>query len=135
VRQVAADVVALRRQGEPLAMVGILKPSLHYYTRQVVLYEGVQPNGPLNLSDRLMREQRRGFTPSPASPTATLLLVIDAGTAQLPHWRELPHQTLARRGLYALWRVNRADLEALGSTLRRQGVAAADWQRPRPERY
>jgi 4-amino-4-deoxy-L-arabinose transferase-like glycosyltransferase len=135
VRQVAADVVNLRRPGEPLAMVGILKPSLHYYTRQVVLYEGVQPNGPLNLSDRLLREQRRGFSPSPASPTATLLLVIDAGTAQLPHWRELPHQALARRGLYALWRVNRTDLEALGATLRRQGVPAADWQRPRPERY
>ena len=135
VRQVAADVVTLRRPGEPLAMVGILKPSLHYYTRQVVLYEGVQPNGPLNLSDRLLREQRRGFSPSPASPTATLLLVIDAGTSQLPHWRELPHQALARRGLYSLWRVHRTDLEALGSTLRRQGVPAADWQRPRPERY
>ena len=41
-------------------MVGILKPSLHYYTEQVVIYEGVQPSGPANLADRLLREHRRG---------------------------------------------------------------------------
>jgi 4-amino-4-deoxy-L-arabinose transferase-like glycosyltransferase len=135
VRQVASAVVAQRRPGEPLAMVGILKPSLHYYSRRVVLYEGVQPNGPLNLSDRLAHERRRGLDPSPARRGTSLLLVIDQTTAALPHWRDLPHQPLARHGLYALWRVDRADLSAHAEALLRRGVPGPDWQRPRPERY
>ena len=135
VRQVAGDVVALRRAGEPLAMVGILKPSLHYYARQVVLFEGVQPNGPINLSDRLARDKRPGLDPAPPRRGATLLLVIDQGTARLAHWRDLPHEALAQHGLYGLWRVSRADLQAHAAGLRKQGAAPADWQRPRPERY
>lgn len=135
VRQVAADVLAQRRPGEPLAMVGILKPSLHYYTRQVVLYEGIQPTGPSNLIDRLARERRAGLQPGPATADASLLLVIDRHTAGLPHWRALRHQLLARHGLYALWRVSRTDLDAHGASLRRRGLPGPDWQRPRPERY
>ena len=135
VRQVAADVVTQRRMDEPLAMVGILKPSLHYYARQVVLFEGVQPNGPVNLNDRLARESRPGLRPAPIASGASLLLVIDQTTATLPHWRTLPHQLLASHGLYALWRVQRTDLARHASGLQNAGVAGPDWQRPRPERY
>jgi len=39
--------------GESLAMVGVLKPSLHVIQRQVVLYEGLSASGLVNLSDRL----------------------------------------------------------------------------------
>ena len=135
VRQVAADVVALRRPAEPLAMVGILKPSLHYYARQVVLFEGVQPNGPVNLNDRLALERRPGLRPGPVTPEGTLLLVIDETTAKLPHWSGLPHLLLAHHGLYALWRVQRSDLARHAASLRVAGVPGPDWQRPRPERY
>ena len=134
VRQVAATVVQQRRPEEPLAMVGVMKPSLHYYTRQVVLFEGIQPNGPVNLDDRLRRERRAGLTPS-ASADGTLLLVIDRNTAALPHWRGLPHLPLDRRAIYALWRVRRADLQAHAAQLRAAGVPPPDWQQPRPERY
>ena len=135
VRRVATAVLAERRPDEPLAMVGILKPSLHFYTGQVVLYEGVVPNGPLNLNDRLLREQRRGQRPGPVTDDSSLLLVIDARTAQLPHWRGLSHQLLGVEGLYRLWRVPRPALQRWADSLKRQGIAAPDWQRPRPERY
>ncbi|MEY4430115.1 MAG: hypothetical protein RLZZ533_51 [Cyanobacteriota bacterium] len=135
VRRIAAAVVQRRAPAEPLAMVGILKPSLHYYTEQVVIYEGVQPSGPANLADRLLREHRRGQHPSPVSGDATLLLVIDRRTAQLPHWEGLAHQPLAEEGLYRLWRVRRSELQRWVETLRRRGLPAPDWQRPRPERY
>ena len=105
VRHIAAAVVAERRGGEPLAMVGILKPSLHFYADQVVIYEGIQPNGPLNLNDRLRRERRRDQQPTPATPDSSVLLVIDQRTAELPHWRGLDHQQLATEGLFNLWRV------------------------------
>ncbi|MFM8259194.1 MAG: ArnT family glycosyltransferase, partial [Vulcanococcus sp.] len=135
VRRIAAAVMAQRRSAEPLAMVGILKPSLHYYSRQVVLFEGLEPSGLLNLNDRLAREWRRGLRPSPVQPGATVLVVIDQRTAQLPHWRGLPHQRLAAAGLYELWRLQRLDLQGRARQLQQSGGASPDWQRPRPERY
>ena len=135
VRRIAADVLAQRRLREPLAMVGILKPSLHYYTRQPVLFEGIAPAGLINLSDRLARERRQGWTPSAPHPQATLLVVIDQGTAQLPYWWSLPHQQLASEGLYRLWRVQRSALARQAAALQQSGVPGPDWQQPRPERY
>ena len=135
VRRIAAAVMERRAQAEPLAMVGILKPSLHYYTDQVVIYEGVQPSGPANLADRLLREHRRGQRPSPVAAGATLLLVIDQRTAQLPHWAGLAHQPLAADGLYQLWRVQRSALQGWVEDLQSRGLPGPDWQRPRPERY
>jgi 4-amino-4-deoxy-L-arabinose transferase-like glycosyltransferase len=134
VRAMAAAVQRQARPGEPLAMVGILKPSLHYYSRRVVIYEGNPPVGPLNLSDRLRRESRPGQTPSSPDQRPTLLLVIDHGTAKLPHWRGLEPRELASSGPYRLWRVERQRLEQRAEALRRQGLTPT-WQLPRPERY
>lgn len=134
VRQMAAALVQQRRPLEPLAMVGIMKPSLHYYARQVVLYEGATPVGLVNLADRLAKEERPGLRPAPAASGATLLLVIDQGTAAVEPWRALPHQELARAGLYRLWRVQRVDLQGRAQLLV-QGGQRPDWSRPRPERY
>ncbi len=135
IRSIATNVLAQRRPREPLAMVGILKPSLHYYTRQVVLFEGIAPAGLINLSDRLARERRQGWTPSAPHPQATVLVVIDQRTAQLPYWWSLPHQELARQGLYRLWRVQRSALARQAAALQQAGVPGPDWQQPRPERY
>ena len=134
-RRLAAAVLDERRSGEPLAMVGILKPSLHFYTDQVVIYEGVQANGPLNLDDRLLNERRAGQQPSPPAANNTVLVVIDQRTAQLPHWRGLAHQPLAQEGLFALWRVPRQALDQWAQRLRAVGLPPPDWQQPRPERY
>ena len=134
VRAMAAAVQRQARPGEPLAMVGILKPSLHYYSRRVVIYEGDPPVGPLNLADRLRHESRPGQSPSSPAQRPTLLLVIDRGTAALPHWRGLEPSELASSGLYSLWRVERRRLEQRADSLRLQGLTPT-WQLPRPERY
>jgi len=134
VREMAALVNRQARRGESLAMVGILKPSLHYYARRVVLYEGVKPFGPVNLADRLSSERRAGQRPSPSLQSPTVLVVIDQGTADLPHWRGLLHQELGRSGLYRLWRLDRQALERRARTLEAQGVRL-EWRDPRPERY
>ena len=134
VRAMAEAVRHQARPGEPVAMVGILKPSLHYYSRRVVLYEGTPPEGPINLSDRLRRERRAGQLPSSAAQQPTVMLVIDAATAALPHWQGLGTTELARSGLYRLWRVDRRRLEARAAELTRGGLNST-WWRPRPERY
>jgi hypothetical protein len=135
VRQIASEVVRLRRPGEPLAMVGTLKPSLHYYTRQVVIFEGLRGYGLVNLDDRLGREWRRGQQPSSARPGSSLLLVIDRDTSQLAYWQAVAHSTLAQHGLYQLWRVDRLELARQAKALKDGLGVTANWQQPRPERY
>ena len=115
-------------------MVGILKPSLHYYSRRVVIYEGIQPSALRNLSDRLRHEQRRGQQPSQPEEQPTLLVVIDQRTAQAPHWRQLDPVELDRAGLYRLWRLDRRRLEERAGQLAAAGVPL-EWRRPVPERY
>lgn len=134
VRQMAALVNEQARPGESLAMVGILKPSLHYYTRRVVLYEGVKPFGVVNLADRLTTETRAGQTPTSSGRQPTVLVVIDQGTAALPHWRDLGGQQLGSAGLYRLWRLDRVALERRAQALKQVG-ARVEWRDPRPERY
>ena len=134
VRTMAAAAAGELRPGESLAMVGILKPSLHYYSRRVVIYEGNEPLGLVNLADRLSGESRVGQRGSPAAQRPTVLVVIDQGTAALPFWRGLEPQTLAQSGLYRLWRLDRERLEQRAAALRAAGVRIT-WRDPVPERY
>jgi 4-amino-4-deoxy-L-arabinose transferase-like glycosyltransferase len=134
VRQMAALVNRQARPGEPLAMVGILKPSLHYYSRRVVIYEAPTPGGSINLVDRLSHEQRRGLRPSSAALQPTVLVVIDRETAARPYWAGLAYQELGRSSIYRLWRVDRQALERRAADLLRSGERIS-WRDPRPERY
>lgn len=135
VRQIAAEVVRLRRPGEPLAMVGTLKPSLHYYTRQVVIFEGLRGYGLVNLADRLQREWRQGQRPSAAIAGSTVLVVMDRDTSRLAYWQPVAHSVLAHYGLYQLWRVDRLELARQAQALKDNFGVTANWQDPRPERY
>lgn len=134
VRRMAAALQREGRPGEPVAMVGVLKPSLHYYGRRVVIYEGIGVEGPINLADRLRKEHRVGQTPSTPDAQPTVLVVIDRTTAGAPFWRYLGASEIASAGVYRLWRLDRRRLEASVEQLRRNGFAP-DWQLPRPERY
>lgn len=134
VRAMACAVGHHQTPAQPLAMVGMLKPSLHYYSRRVVIYEGAPASGLVNLADRLARERRRGQEPSGVEQQPTLLLVIDAETAERPHWRDLQPEVLASSGIYRLWRLDRQRLERRAAQLRAAGLGP-DWQDPRPERY
>jgi 4-amino-4-deoxy-L-arabinose transferase-like glycosyltransferase len=134
VRQMAAALTRFARPGEPVAMVGILKPSLHYYSRRVVTYEGNWRGGLVNLADRLRKEHRRGQMPSTPERMPTVLVVIDGRTARKPFWQDLAPEELDRAGLYRLWRLDRRRLEERAATLRAAGRDPT-WQDPKPERY
>ena len=120
-RQLAAVVQQVHQPDEPLAMVGINKPSLHYYSRLVVLYVGRPASGLIDLAEQL-------------PPTGTALLVIDTTTALEPYWRPMPHQRLAADGVYELWRVAIPALQTGAEQLEAQGVEST-WRLPNPERY
>ena len=137
VRQVA-DVIQRERDRdnpEPLAMVGAMKPSLHFYTDQVVVYEGVSKGALVNVADRLSHERsRRGWQGTSVEGQPTALVVIDATTSERSHWQGLEPQVLASHGIYRLWRVDRRRLDDRARELQQQGVKP-DWREPRPERY
>jgi hypothetical protein len=88
----------------------------------------------VNLADRLRHERRAGLEPSTPDQHPTVLIVIDQGTAALPHWQGLEPQMLAASGLYRLWRVDRGALEGRAMALRQAGEGPT-WRDPRPERY
>ena len=134
IRSLATVVSERRAHGETLAMVGLMKPSLHYYSRLTVLYEGRSRTALVNLADRLRWEQRPGLSPAPAETQPTLLLVIDHQTALLPHWQSRRGQELARAGPYQLWRLDRRWLEGQARQLRAEGRRPT-WRLPRPERF
>ena len=118
-------------------MVGAMKPSVHFYAGQVILFEGRSDGALVNLADRLANEQRRGWRGVPLqSPGAspTVLLIIDQGTIRQKHWRGLQPETLGRFGIYTVWRVERTRLNDRAAKLMSDGVDA-DWRQPRPERF
>ena len=129
VRVIAAAVQKQMRSGEVLAMVGINKPSLHYYTKQVVIYEGRPASGLRNLGERLQLEEAKQ-----TKQAASLLLVIDKTTASQSFWQLVPRSVLASQGVYQLWRVQRSVLQQQAGRLAAAGVPST-WQLPNPERY
>jgi 4-amino-4-deoxy-L-arabinose transferase-like glycosyltransferase len=135
VRQIAAAAARHRTPGEPLAMVGVMKPSLHFYADRIVVYEGRSAGALANLSDRLERERRRGWRGTPSSRQPTALVVIDERTAREDHWQGVAAIPLAEAGIYRLWRVDRRSLEARARELLDSGAVTLTWDLPRPERY
>ena len=134
IRQLAAVARAQRNDREAVAMVGLRKPSLHFYSRATVLFEGRSPTALVNLADRLRLEARPGLQPASAERQPTLLLVIDAETAAQPHWQGWIGRELAREGPYRLWRLDRRWLEARARRLQAEG-RHPNWREPRPERF
>ena len=137
VRQAAATMLRVQKPSEPLAMVGAMKPSLHFYTKQVVVYEGRSDSALINLADRLSHERRRGWVGHPIHAnegSPTVLIVIDSGTLKRPYWKGLDPKVLGQFGIYSVVRIDRAKLEQRAAELLADGVTLT-WKTPRPERY
>ena len=137
VRQVAQLLVASQKSREPLVMVGAIKPSLHFYTDQVVVYEGRSAGALVNLDDRLREEERRGWSGLPIEGpmgSSTALVVIDQGTTQRSHWQDLQPELLGKFGIYMVWRLDRRNLEKRANQLKAEGFHPG-WRQPRPERF
>ena len=137
VRQVAEQMEKQHLPGEPFAMVGAMKPSLHFHTGKVIVFEGRSDRALVNLADRLANEQRRDWNGHPLGTkdaSDTVLIAIDRGTSAQDHWRGLRPIDLGRFGIYNLWRLDRKRLEQRADALKFDGVDL-DWRQPRPERF
>ena len=137
-REASEVIVSLKKENESIAMVGIKKPTVHFYTNSIILYESNTINNVVNLSERLEFEKRIGWEgrqigKSPGSES--VLVLIDTDTSELFHWKILNPIKLGRFGIYNLWRVDRSKLNEIANTLKKDFQAVSDWKKYNPERY
>ncbi len=137
VRKAADLLLQVQKPTEPVAMVGVMKPSLHFYLNQVVVYEGRSAQALVNLDERLREDLREGFS-SPQSRNKrglkTVLVLIDQDTASRDHWQGFNPEMVGEFSIYKIWRINTVDLLDRARELRAKGFKP-DWKTPRPERY
>jgi len=115
-------------------MIGIRKPSLHYYSRQIVFYEPNTKEGLINLSDRLYADRRENYEDKPDYEYKSLLIVIDEYSSLEKHWSKINHQKLGKYGIYNLWRIQKSDLNKYSEFLVNSG-SKSQWKNRKVEKF
>ncbi len=133
-RNISNQILNSRQGGETLAMIGIRKPSLHFYTKQIVFYESNNEEGVLNLFERFNFDKRINFQDKPNYDNRSFLVVIDKYSSIEGHWSNIKHQKLGSYGIYNLWRIKRSDLDAQAIDLLNNGFEA-NWRNKQVERF
>tara|TARA_Y100001968_G_scaffold53543_1_gene44598 strand:- start:42 stop:1880 length:1839 start_codon:yes stop_codon:yes gene_type:complete len=136
-RQASELLLNSKNTNESIVMVGAMKPSIHFYTNQVIIFEGRSKNALVNVSDRLENEKRRGWEGRPvngSNGSVSTLLIIDERLAEKSHWQGLNPKVLGKFGVYSVWRLNRENLERRAAFLKSEGFMPT-WKNPRPERF
>ncbi|KGF96712.1 4-amino-4-deoxy-L-arabinose transferase and related glycosyltransferase of PMT family [Prochlorococcus marinus str. MIT 9201] len=133
-RNISKLISDIREGNETLAMIGIRKPSLHYYSGQIVFYEPNTKEGLINLSDRLNNDRRENYKDQPDYEYKSLLVVIDKYSSREKHWSNINHQKLGEYGIYNLWRIQKNDLNNYSETLVKSGYKS-DWKNRKVEKF
>jgi 4-amino-4-deoxy-L-arabinose transferase-like glycosyltransferase len=133
-RNISKLIVDIREGNETLAMIGIRKPSLHFYSRQIVFYEPNSKEGLINLSERLITDRRENYEDQPDYEYKSLLVVIDEYSARAQHWSNINHQKLGEYGIYNLWRIKKSDLNDYSEFLVKSGYKS-DWKNRKVEKF
>ena len=115
-------------------MIGIRKPSLHYYSRQIVFYEPNTEEGLINLSESLNIDRRENYEDQPDYEFNSLLVVIDEYSSRAKHWSNINHQKLGEYGIYNLWRIQKSDLNNYSEFLVSRGYKS-DWKNRKVEKF
>ena len=133
-RNISKLILNIRKGGETLAMIGIRKPSLHYYSRQIVFYEPSSRSGLMNLSERLNLDRRKNYLDTPNYEFKSLLVVIDEYSTLEEHWSNIEHQKLGKYGIYNLWRIKKSDLDKYSNELFNKGYRS-NWKSRLVEKF
>ncbi len=133
-RNISKLISNVREGKETLAMIGIRKPSLHYYSRQIVFYEPNTEEGLINLTDRLNTDRRENYEDKPDYEYKSLLVVIDEYSSRQKQWSEINHQKLGKFGIYNLWRIQKSDLNKYSKFLVNSGYKS-DWENRKVEKF
>ena len=124
-RDISSKIFFVRKDKEPLAMIGIRKPSLHFYSKQIVFYEQNTEVGMINLSERFHFDKRSNYFDTPNYDSNSFLVVIDKYSIEKKHWKNFKYENLGSFGVYYLLRVNRYDFDLYVSSLLQNGVQSS----------
>lgn len=133
-RNISAKILDVRKRNEPLAMVGIRKPSLHFYSNQIVFYESNSPVGMINLSERFLKDKRVNLMDKTNYDSVSFLVVIDKYSREKKHWSNINHQKLGVYGIYNLIRIKNSDLNKFAIYFNQQGINS-DWKVKKFEKF
>ncbi len=133
-RNISKLILDIREGRETLAMIGIRKPSLHYYSRQIVFYEPNTEEGLINLSERLNTDRRKNYEDKPDYEYKSLLVVIDEYSTRKEQWSKINHQKLGKFGIYNLWRIQKSDLNEYSRFFVESGYKS-DWENRKVEKF
>ena len=133
-RNISKLILNIRDGKETLAMIWIRKPSLHYYSRQIVFYEPNTKEVLINLSERLVMDRRKNYEDQPDYESQSLLVVIDNYSSRKLHWSNIDHQKLGKYGIYNLWRIQKSDLNQVSKFLVKSGYES-DWKNRKVEKF
>ena len=133
-RDISKQILDVRQGGEPLTMVGIRKPSLHFYTKKIVFYESSNEEGVVNLYERLNLDRRFNFQDKPNYDNEFFLVVIDEYSYRDGYWSNINHQKLGTHGIYYLLRVKKSDLKTHATDLLSKGFKS-DWENIQVEKF
>jgi len=133
-RNISKLILDIREGKESLAMIGIRKPSLHYYSRQIVFYEPSTEEGLINLSERLNTDRRENYEDQPDYEYKSLLVVIDEYSSRRHQWSKMNHQKLGKFGIYNLWRIQKSDLVNVSKSLVDNGYKS-NWKNIKVEKF
>ena len=115
-------------------MIGIRKPSLHYYARQIVFYEHNNEEGLINLSERLINDKRENYEDQPDYEYKSILVVIDEYSSRGKQWSKINYQKLGKFGIYNLWRIQKSDLNEYSKFLVNNGYKS-NWKNRKVEKF
>jgi len=133
-RNISKLILDIREGRETLAMIGIRKPSLHYYSRQIVFYEPNTEEGLIKLSERLNTDRRENYEDQPDYDYKSLLVVIDEYSTRRKQWSKINHQKLGEYGIYNLWRIQKSDLNRYSEFLVNSGYKS-NWRDRKVENF
>ncbi len=122
IRNISKQIIKVRSRREPIAMIGIRKPSLHFYTKQIVFYESSAPSGLVNLSERFTFGLRSSELDQPNYDSDSFLAVIDKYSKEKKHWTNIKSQNLGTYGIYTLLRIKRSDLNLSAQNFQKGGI-------------
>jgi len=121
-RNISKRIINVRSKREPIAMIGIRKPSLHFYSKQIVFYESSSPSGLINLSERFKVGKRSSELDQPNYQSESFLVVIDKYSKEEKHWNEIKSEKLGNYGIYSLLRIKREALNFSAKKFKEEGI-------------
>jgi len=133
-RNISKRIINVRTKREPIAMIGIRKPSLHFYSKQIVFYEPSSPSGLINLSERFSFGRRNNELDNPNYQSDSFLVVIDKYSKKEKHWTDINSQKLGTYGIYSLLRIKRRDLTFSAKQFKEVGIKPT-WRIEKYEKF